>query len=68
MNILSRVGALEVKLLPKKKDTGYKIVLLQEGETRGQAIVRSGITAWPADRIISVRFVSADRGERYSCV
>lgn len=50
---------LEAKLLPTKMDAGYKIVLLQEGEIRIKANKRFGLSAWPANRIISVRFVSA---------
>ena len=60
MNMLARVEKLETKLLPKKKDPGYKIVLMKNGETSKEAIVRAGLTDWPVSRIMLISFVAAN--------
>ena len=58
MNIIRRLEMLEAAALKTRDDVGYKIVLLQRGESCEEGIVRSRLQDWPADRIITVRFVS----------
>ena len=60
MNMLARVEKLELKLLPKKKDPGYKLVFTKTGEPARDAIVRSGLEGWPRHRIMLIRFVAAN--------
>lgn len=51
---------LEASLLQTKDDAGYKLVLLKEGESREEGIMRSELQDWPDDRIMAIRFVSAN--------
>lgn len=60
MNILTRVEKLEAKLLPKKKDSGYKLVLMNDGETTREAVTRGGLNDWPVSRIRLIRFVATN--------
>lgn len=60
MTILTRVEALETTLLQTRDDVDYKLVLLRKGETDEEGIMRSGLQDWPADRIMAIRFVSAN--------
>ena len=57
MTILKRVETLEAALIPRN-DTGYKLVLLKEGESSEEDIMGSGLKDWPAERILVLRFVS----------
>lgn len=50
---------LEAAVLQTKNDVGYKLVLLEKGESCEEGNVRSGLKDWPSNRIIFVRFVSA---------
>lgn len=58
MTILRRVETLEAALLQTGDDTGYKLVRLEEGESREDGIIRSGLKDSPADRIMALMFVS----------
>lgn len=59
MNILRRVEMLEAELLRHRGDVGYKFVLLEKGEGREEGVIRSGLENWPSDRLVIIRFVSA---------
>jgi hypothetical protein len=50
MSILSRVEKLEDAILRQGGDPGYKLVVANEGEIPQEAITRSGLMNWPADR------------------
>ena len=59
MNILRRVEMLEEELFRHRGDVGYKLVLLEKGEGREEGVIRSGLADWPSDRLVIIRFVSA---------
>ncbi len=59
MTILTRVETLEAALL-QPQDPGYKIVQLEENESYEEGIMRSELQEWPADRILAIKFVSAN--------
>ena len=61
MTILRRVETLEAVLPHPRDDAGYKLALLKEGESREEGILRSGLKDWPADRIMVLTFVSANK-------
>lgn len=63
MTILTRVEALESALLQPKDDENYKLVLLKKGETDEEGITRSELQNWPADRVIVIKFVSANKND-----
>ena len=58
MNILRRVEMLEAAAR-QTDDVGYKLVFLQGDETYEEGIVRDGLTDWPSNRILMIRFVHA---------
>jgi hypothetical protein len=58
MSILSRVEMLEAAVR-RKNDVGYKLVFLQEGENYEEHLVGAGLSDWPSDRILVIRFVGA---------
>ena len=59
MTIIRRLEKLEDAMLRQGDDNGYKLVMMDEGEMSQDAIARSGLTSWPADRIILISFVKA---------
>ena len=59
MTIIRRLEKLEDAMLRQGSDDGYEHVMMKEGEMPQDAITRSGLTTWPADRIILIRFVKA---------
>jgi hypothetical protein len=59
MSILSRVEKLEDAILRQGGDPGYKLVMIEDDETPQEAIARSGLANWAADRIILISFVKA---------
>ena len=61
MNLLRRLEVLEGAMARQDDDSGYKLVVTNEGEVPQDAIERSGLMNWPADRIILISFVKADR-------
>jgi hypothetical protein len=60
MNIIRRLEMLEAAVHKNKDGVGYEIVLLKKGEGCEEGIIRSGLQAWPRERIIAVAFVSAN--------
>jgi len=48
-------------MLRQGDDSGYKLVVMNEGEMPQDAIARSGFMNWPADRILLISFVTADQ-------
>lgn len=60
MTTLRRVETLEATLLETRDDAEYKLVLLEEGESREEGIMPSGLNDWPADRLMVIKFVSAN--------
>ena len=58
MNIIRRLEMLEARVGKTMDDVGYKLVLLEKGESCEEGIIRSGLQDWPEDRIITVAFVS----------
>lgn len=65
MSILSRVELLEEAMGRQGGDAGYKIVLVKDGETCEERTIRSRKGAWPPDRIIWIKFVSAAHKASY---
>ena len=61
MTILRRIEALEATLLQTWDDADYKLVILEERESCEEGSTRSELKDWPADRIIVIRFVSANK-------
>lgn len=61
MTLLRRLEQLEDAMQRKGGDTGYKLVVTNEGEMPEKAVTREGLTNWPADRIIFISFVTADQ-------
>ena len=61
MSILSRVEKLEDAVLRQGGDPGYKLVMVEDDEMPQDAVKRSALMNWPADRIIFVCFVKADQ-------
>ena len=59
MTILRRGETPEAMLLPKHKDAGYKIVLMNDGEILREAITRAMLADWPVSKIWLICFVSA---------
>lgn len=57
MTILRRVETLEAVLLQTRDDAEYKLVLLEEGESREEGIMRSELQDWPSDRLMMLKFV-----------
>lgn len=62
MNILRRLEMLEAMLLKTRDDVGYKLVLLEQGESCEEGRIRSGLKDWPSNRIIAVQFIGAHDG------
>ena len=58
MNILRRVEMLEAAVRQTRDDVGYKLVLLEKGESCGDGRIRAGLKDWPSDRIFIIEFVS----------
>jgi hypothetical protein len=48
---------LEAAVMKKSEDVGIKLAFLKTGESEEEAIIRSGFSDWPRERIICVRFV-----------
>lgn len=61
MTILRRVETLEAALLQTWDDAEYKLVLLEEGESREEGIMRSDLKDWPCDRMMAI---SVDAGPK----
>jgi hypothetical protein len=61
MSLLRRLEILEDAMMRQDDDTGYKLVVTNEGEMPQDAIERSGLMSWPADRIILISFVKANQ-------
>jgi hypothetical protein len=61
MSLLRRLEKLEDAMPRHGTDEGYELVIMKEGEMPQDAIERSGLTSWPADRIILISFVRADQ-------
>ena len=59
MSMLRRLEILEDAMMRQGGDDGYQLVMIKEGEMPQHAITRSGLTNWPADRIILISFVKA---------
>lgn len=59
MSLLRRLEILEDAMVRQEVDPGYKLVMVEENEMPRDAIMRSGLTTWPADRIILISFVKA---------
>jgi len=64
MSLLRRLEILEGAMLHHGGDDGYQLVMMNEGEMPQDAIARSGLTTWPADRIILISFVNAGEKSR----
>ena len=47
MKLTKRVDAVEAALAKQNGDTGYKIVVLADGESDNQARKRAGLADWP---------------------
>ena len=60
MNILRRVEILEAAVERTNDGDCYKVVMLKEGESYEEGIVREGLTDWPSDRILAICFVGAE--------
>jgi len=61
MTMIRRLEKLENAMLRQGDDSGYKLVVMNEGEMPQDAIARSGFMNWPADRILLISFVTADQ-------
>jgi hypothetical protein len=61
MSLLRRLEMLEDAMQRQSGDTGYKLVMVEDGEMPEEAVTRAGFTNWPADRIILISFVEADQ-------
>lgn len=59
MSLGRRLEILEGAMARQDDDSGYKLVVTNEGEMPQDAIARSGLTNWPPDRIILISFVRA---------
>lgn len=59
MNILRRVEMLEAAVGRTNDGGCYKVVMLKEGESCAEGIVREGLRDFPSDRILVIEFVGA---------
>lgn len=59
MSILRRVEMLETAVGRASDDVCYKLVMLKEGESYEEHLVRAGLSDWPSDRILVISFVGA---------
>jgi hypothetical protein len=59
MRLLRRLEILEDAMVRQGGDSGYKLVVTNEGQTPQEAIDRAGLINWPADRILLISFVKA---------
>ena len=72
MNTIRRVETLEAAVQKTSDaDVGYfvsfvKLVFLQEGETYEEHLARTGLTDYPSDRILVIRFVAGKDGSPLS--
>ena len=61
MSLLRRLEMLEDAMLRQSGDSGYKLVMVEDDEMLQEAIVRSELMNWPAERILLISFVKANQ-------
>ena len=60
MNIHRRVEMLEAAMGRTNDGDCYKLVILKDGESYEEGIVREGLIDWPSDRILAICFVAPE--------